>query len=301
MLYVGGVIARLGIGLPVYNGERFLAQALESLRAQTYQDFEVLILDNASTDGTAALAEALVALDSRFRYERKPVNTGGPSNFNDVFDRMSNELFAWVAADDFYDPGFFAACVDLLDSSPEAIAAFTRVSMVDGSGQWLRDVDDPAENARWSHRDPSVRFADVIRSSYGCREIFSVYRRQALSAVEPMCNCWGSDRMKLAEVALHGRIVHVPQRLFSNREHPDRITRRPQRDRRYLGHSAAPRAITFHYASHLRRSIRRAPLSRQERDAVNRAYGRWTVANMGNFARSAGRAVIETAKPLLAR
>lgn len=294
-------VKRLGIGLPVYNGERYLTQTLESLRAQTYDDFEVLILDNASTDGTPALAEAVVSLDSRFRYKRKEVNTGGPSNFNDVFARMDNELYAWVAADDVYDPTFFAATVDLLDRSPEAIAAFTRVSMVDDSGRWLRDVDDPAENARWSHRDPSVRFADIIRSSYGCREIFSVYRRKVLEAVEPMCNCWGSDRMKLAEIALHGRIVHLPQALFSNREHPDRITRRPQRDRRYLGHSNAPRAITFHYASHLRRSIRNAPLTRTERDAVRRAYGRWALANTGNFARSAGRAVIETARPLLAR
>lgn len=293
--------ARLGIGLPVYNGERYLAQTLESLRAQAYGDFEVLILDNASTDGTATLAKAVVALDRRFRYERKPANTGGPSNFNDVFARMDNELYAWVAADDTYDPSFFASAVALLDETPDAIGAFTRVSMVDDAGGWLRDVDDPTENARWSHRDPSVRFADVIRSSYGCREIFSVFRRGALAAVEPMCNCWGSDRMKLAEIALHGRIVHVPQALFSNREHPDRITRRPQRDRRYLGHSAAPRAITFHYASHLRRSIRRAPLTRAERDAVRRAYGRWAVANTGNFARSAGRAVIETARPLLAR
>ena len=285
----------------MYNGERYLAQTIESLRAQTHEDFEVLILDNASTDGTPTLAKAVVALDDRFRYERKEINTGGPSNFNDVFGRMDNELFAWVAADDIYDPSFFAATVELLDESPEAIAAFTRVSMVDGSGQWLRDVDDPAENARWSHSDPSVRFADVIRSTYGCREIFSVYRRRALAAVEPMCNCWGSDRMKLAEIALHGRIVHVPQALFSNREHPDRITRRPQRDRRYLGHSNAPRAITFHYASHLRRAMRRAPLAPGERDAVKRAYGRWAVANMGNFARSAGRAVIETARPLLSR
>jgi glycosyltransferase involved in cell wall biosynthesis len=301
MLVTVGLVKRLGIGLPVYNGERYLAQTLESLRAQTYDDFEVLILDNASTDSTPALARAIVDVDRRFRYERKEMNTGGPSNFNDVFARMDNDLYAWVAADDVYDPAYFAATVELLDRSPEAIAAFSRVSMVDGAGTWLRDVDDPAENARWSHRDPSVRFADVIRSSYGCREIFSVYRREALKNIEPMCNCWGSDRMKLAEIALHGRIVHVPQALFSNREHPDRITRRPQRDRRYLGHSHAPRAITFHYASHLRRSIRRAPLTRTERDAVRRAYGRWALANTGNFARSAGRAVIETARPLLAR
>lgn len=293
--------ARLGIGLPVYNGERYLAQTLESLRAQTHPDFEVLILDNASTDGTGTLARAVVAMDSRFRYERKPANTGGPSNFNDVLSRMDNELFAWVAADDLYDPKFFEACTSLLDANPDAIGAFSGVSMVDDSGQWVRDVDDPAELARWDHADPAVRFADIVRYTYGCRDIFSVYRRQTLASVEHMCACWGSDRMQLAEIALHGRIVQVPDRLFFNREHPDRVTRRPQRDRRYLGHARPPRAITFHYASHLRRAIRNSPLSPTARESVRRAYGRWAVANTGNFARSAGRAVIETARPLLNR
>lgn len=293
--------ARLGIGLPVYNGERYLAKALESLQAQTYDDFEVLILDNASTDGTGGLAQAIVELDSRFRYERKAVNTGGPSNFNDVLARMDSELFAWVAADDIYDPAFFGACVSLLDASPTAIGAFSEVTMVDTAGQTLRELTDPAELARWDDPDPAVRFSDVARSSYGCREIFSVYRREPLTRVEPMCSCWGSDRMKLAEIALHGPIVHVPRRLFHNREHNDRITRRPQRDSRYLGHSSAPRAITFHYAAHLRRAIRNAPLTGAERESVKRAYGRWAMANTSNFARSAGRAVIETARPLLPR
>lgn len=293
--------ARLGIGLPVYNGERYLPRTLESLQAQTYPDFEVLLLDNASTDGTPDLARELTRQDSRFRYQRKAVNNGGPSNFNDVLARMNNELFAWVAADDLYDPKFFTTCVELLDANPEAIGAFTGVSMIDSDDQWVRDIDDPLEQASWNDPDPAVRFSEIVRYTYGCRDIFSVYRRPVIAAVEPMCVCWGSDRMMLAEVSLYGRIVHAPDRLFLNREHADRVTRRPQRDWRYLGASRPPRAITFHYASHLRRAIRKAPLTAAERAAVRRAYNRWATANLGNFARSAARAVIETARPLLKR
>ena len=291
--------ARLGIGLPVYNGERYLPRTLESLRAQTYPDFEVLILDNASTDGTADLARAICEADNRFRYERKAVNNGGPSNFNDVLARMHNELFAWVAADDIYDARFFASCVELLDAHPDAIGAFSGVSMIDPQDQWVRDVDNPLELASWEDPDPAVRFAEIVRYTYGCRDIFSVYRRPVIAAVEPMCVCWGSDRMMLAEVCLRGRIMHVPDRLFHNREHPDRVTRRPQRDLRYLGGARPPRAITFHYASHLRRAISNSPLTPEERTGVRRAYSRWAAANLGNFARSAGRAIIETARPLL--
>lgn len=285
----------------MYNGERYLARTLESLRAQTYSDFEVLILDNASTDGTPDLCRAMGASDSRFRYERKAVNNGGPANFNDVLARLDNELFAWVAADDLYDPAFFGTCVGLLDANPEAIGAFTGVSMIDPGDQWVRDVDDPLEMASWHDPDPAVRFAEVVRYTYGCRDIFSVYRRPVIASVEPMCVCWGSDRMMLAEVALRGRIAHVPDRLFHNREHPERSTRRPQRDSRYVGDARPPRAITFHYASHLRRVIRNARLTPRERADVRRAYNRWATSNLGNFARSAGRAVIETARPLLRR
>ncbi len=290
---LGGVTARLGIGLPVYNGERYLAQTLDSLRAQTYPDFEVLILDNASTDSSGDIARAVVAADSRFRYERKPETTGGPQNFNDVFNRMDNELFAWCAADDLHHPDFFAASVRALAALPGAIGGFTAVEMIDDHNQWVRDE---LPSIRWSHPDPGERMLDMIGFGHACQSIFSVYKRSTLAAVEPMCTCWGSDRVMLAELALHGPTAIAPERYFRNRDHAGRITHGKGRSNSYYGKKAPTKAITFHYASHLRRAIRNAPLSPADSSRAQRAYSRWTLRNTRNFARSAARFVIESVR-----
>ncbi len=290
--------ARLGIGVPVYNGEKYLAQTLSSLRAQTYPDFEVLILDNASTDSSPAIAQAVVDSDPRFRLERKDVNTGGPSNFNDVFRRMNNELFAWCAADDLHQPTFFADAVAALDSMPGAIGGFTHVEMIDPEGEHLRD-DDP--DIDWAHPDPGHRMLDLISFKHACQTIFSVWRRPVMAAAEPMCTCWGSDRVMLAELALHGPVAISPVRSFLNRDHAGRVTHGKGRSNGYYGAARPHKAITFHYAAHLRRAIRNTPLTAAQRTSVHRAYGRWAIANTRNFARSAGRAVLESARPLIRR
>jgi glycosyltransferase involved in cell wall biosynthesis len=288
---LGNVTARLGIGLPVYNGERYLAQTIASLQAQTYGDFEVLILDNASTDSSPDIALETVRSDSRFRYERKPVTTGGPQNFNDVFARMDNELFAWCAADDLHHPDFYSASVRALDALPGAIGGFTAVEMIDNNNLWVRDDDPPM---RFSDPDPGTRMTDLVGFGHACQSIFSVYRRTTLAAVEPMCVCWGSDRVMLAEIVLHGPIAIDPGRYFRNRDHDERVTHGKGRSRSYYGGAQPYKAITFHYASHLRRAIRNAPLSAADRESARRAYARWTMRNTRNFARSAARYVIES-------
>jgi glycosyltransferase involved in cell wall biosynthesis len=280
---------RLGIGLPVYNGERYLAQTLASLRAQTYGDFQVLILDNGSTDSTAEIAQLIVAQDSRFGYQRKSETTGGPQNFNDAFRRLDNELFAWCAADDLHHEEYFSACVRALDALPGAIGGFTAVEMINDKDEWVRDE---SPSIRWSHPDPGQRMTDLIGFGHACQSIFAVYRREVMNAVEPMCTCWGSDRVMLAELALHGPVAVAPERYFRNRDHDERITHGKGRSRSYYGKARPYRAITFHYAAHLRRAIRNAPLAGPARDSARRAYARWTVANTKNFARSAARAAM---------
>src|SRR4051812_3389434 len=93
---------RLSIGLPVYNGERYVAQAVESLLGQTYSDFELIVCDNASTDGTEAILRKLAGSDSRVRYHRNDVNIGATPNFNRAFALARSPYFKWSAHDDLY-------------------------------------------------------------------------------------------------------------------------------------------------------------------------------------------------------
>ena len=126
---------RVSIGLPVYNGERYLQQAIDSLLAQTFSDFELILLDNASTDGTRAICEAAAARDPRVRYLREPVNTGGIRNHNRTVELSRGEYFKWAAHDDIYAETFVEMCVAHLDSSPATVIAFTQSEFIDEHGR----------------------------------------------------------------------------------------------------------------------------------------------------------------------
>ncbi len=106
---------KVSVGMPVYNGAETLPAALDSLLAQTYTDFEVLINDNASTDATEAICRAYAARDSRIRYERNSANLGAAGNFNRVFERARGAYFKWFACDDLLAPDYLAECVAALE------------------------------------------------------------------------------------------------------------------------------------------------------------------------------------------
>ena len=114
---------RVTIGVPVYNAESLLEQCLENLAAQTFRDFKVIVLDNASTDGTGAIAERFAARDPRFAYRRQPQNKGALANFVDVLGMADTPYFMWRADDDLSDVNFVEALVGLLDRNAGAALA----------------------------------------------------------------------------------------------------------------------------------------------------------------------------------
>ena len=93
---------RLSVGLPVYNGEKYLAESLDALLGQSYGDYKLIISDNASTDGTEEICRQYLAKDSRLSYYRQPVNIGATPNHNWCFEQSDTELFKWASYDDLY-------------------------------------------------------------------------------------------------------------------------------------------------------------------------------------------------------
>ena len=91
---------KLSIGLPVYNVAKFVCATIDSLLAQTYTDFELIICDNASTDGTLAIAQEYADRDPRVRIHRNPTNVGASKNYEIAVDQLRGEYFKWQAADD---------------------------------------------------------------------------------------------------------------------------------------------------------------------------------------------------------
>jgi len=118
-------VPQVSIGMPVYNGEPFIQEALDSLLAQTFADFELIISDNASTDGTEAICREYAARDKRIRCVRQPENLGAAANFQFVLDEAVGEYFMWAAADDVWLPKFIETCMKLLKTDASAKMAMT--------------------------------------------------------------------------------------------------------------------------------------------------------------------------------
>lgn len=209
---------RVSIGMPVYNGEDFLAHAIESILSQTWTDFELIICDNASSDGTEAIARQYASRDGRVTYHRAEVNSGAAHNFRRSFELSRGEYFKWAADDDVCLPTFLGACVGALDRHPASVLAYTRAELIDARGQVLAEL--PAWDAFTSPR-AHVRFREafVVRSPH---LQFGLIRRDVLARTPLIGPFRSSDRALLAELALHGPFHLVEERLFQLRHHAGR-------------------------------------------------------------------------------
>jgi glycosyltransferase involved in cell wall biosynthesis len=213
---------RVSLALPVYNGENFLAQAIEAVLAQTYRDFELIITDNCSSDSTPQICDSYQRLDSRVRYHRNPVNLGAAKNYNRGFELARGEYLKWCAHDDLLSPGFLERCVEVLDTRPDVALVFARTECIDGAGA---PVDWAAANSMPPIESDSAaaRFGDAIMFCGTCFPIFGLFRMDVLRRSTLHRGYYGSDRALLAEVALLGKLVEAPpDAVFYNREHVQR-------------------------------------------------------------------------------
>ena len=213
-------VPRLSIGLPVYNGEKYLAEALEALLGQSYEDFELIISDNASTDGTAGICCRYEKQDSRVRYVRQPRNIGLVPNHNFVVGLARGELFQWAAHDDLYARDLLKRCVDGLDENLQAVFAHSWAVMIDSSATPTKLTKFPEANA--SPRAPE-RFRSMLYS--GARNFYGIVRTDVLRRTPLHDSYHYADMTIVTEFALHGPFYQVPDGLYFRRDHPDQPRR----------------------------------------------------------------------------
>jgi len=250
----------VSVAVPVWNGEDYLARALDSILAQTLSDIEVVILDNASTDATPAIAQAYVARDPRMRYIRHPQNIGSNPNFNAGARATAGRYLKWLAADDTVDPTFLERCVAVLEADPSVALCTTQFRDVGPDDELLGhhpyrfDLSGP---------DPARRFGSLMCGDRGQRIMMGVIRRAVLDRTRLLADYVGSDRAFVGEIALHGRIVEIPEELWSSREHPQRSTH--TRKSRAWDPRRRARMIHLAIARELWRIIRVSPLTLRQR------------------------------------
>jgi len=214
---------RVSIGLPVFNGENYLKQALDSIMAQTYTDFELIISDNASTDRTAQICKEYANRDPRIRYYRNEKNLGAARNFNYVFELSKGEYFKWAAHDDIIAPDFISKCVEVLDNDDSIIVCSSKAKFINNYGEIIAYYIIPSEKT--NSPKPQDRFGHLIYYNHWCFDVFGLIRSEVLKKTSLIKTYPGSDRALVVELGLIGRFYEIPQYLFFNREHEERSIR----------------------------------------------------------------------------
>lgn len=272
----------VSIGIPVYNGENYLAEAIGSVLDQTITDLEVIVQDNASTDSTADICRRFQAQDSRVRYFRNPRNLGAAPNYNLAYSMARGRYFKWLAHDDRILPRYLEATVGALEARPDAVMCNTVIRYIDGQGNFIDHYDSGLGRA--DVPSPAARFASLVLSSHSCVDFFGLVRRQAMKGSLLHGSFHGADRAFLAQMALRGRLVQLAEPLVEMREHGGRYTRKQVKaSERLAWHDASLRGkITFpswRVYSEYAKAIHGEPLSVADRSRCYGVLARWWFTN----------------------
>jgi glycosyltransferase involved in cell wall biosynthesis len=214
---------KVSIGLPVYNAEKYLEEALDSIVAQTYTDFELIISDNASTDRTQEICLKYAQKDPRIRYYRNEKNLGGAPNYNYTFQLAKGEYFKWAAYDDNLAPEFLSRCVEALDQKPDIILSMTETKLIDEHGKRLRNIEYGKADGDFD--DPKKRFRNFLLYNMSGNFLYSLIRTDVMAQTMLHGNFTSADLVFQAELTLYGRYYVVPEYLFLRRDHPEQSTK----------------------------------------------------------------------------
>lgn len=291
-------VPALSLAMPVYNAERFLADALDSIIAQEFTDWELLVCDNASTDATGVIVKEYAERDERIRYVRHPQNLGAARNHNHGFHHTAGDYFAWVHGDNIYRPDYFGRCLAELRAHPELSCVHTAVVDIDEQG---RELHRWHEGLRADHPDPAVRFRDLTERDHMCFAWFGVVRRDTMAETSLHASFDSADRLAIVELALRGPIRELDAPLFLHREHAGRIMRQaPTARSRYLvldpnWRGRVPFPILNIGRQYLR-AVRHSPISRRDKLRCALQMRGWLRTNRVRIVRTCLRGAYEYAR-----
>jgi glycosyltransferase involved in cell wall biosynthesis len=212
----GSIVPRVSIGMPVYNDAPFVGLAIEAVLAQSFTDFELIISDNASTDGTSEICETYAMRDKRVRYVRQERNLGAVWNFRNVLEQSGGEYFAWAGGHDVMDASFLSECCSVLDEQRDVALVYPSLHLIDRDGAPLTSsVSDEIDTCADS---VSQRVRRIITELVTCHMLYGMFRRELLLRCRHGILCRGPDHVLLMELSLYGPIARVPRVLFHLRE-----------------------------------------------------------------------------------
>jgi glycosyltransferase involved in cell wall biosynthesis len=214
-------IPKVTLGMPVYNGAQTVGAAIDSLIAQTFADWELVVGDNASTDATPQIVRDYAARDRRVRLLRHPANIGAPGNYSAVAREARGAYFKWASANDWCAPTLLERCVAALDEQPDAVLAYARTRLHEGSLDVAQDYDDGLD---LRDERPSARFLKLLERMRLNNVMNGVIRTTALRKTRLLEPYFSSDCVMLGQLCLLGKFVEIPEYLFYRRMDPGSAT-----------------------------------------------------------------------------
>ncbi len=207
----------VSIGLPVFNGEHFVAATLDSLLSQTFRDFELIISDNGSTDSTPQICERAAYLDHRVRYVRHERNRGAAWNYNHTVTLARGTYFMWTGHDDLRDPTHLEQCVAEFETGNDGLAlVYPQTMLINQDGEPLQRYND---GLHLPQGEPNSRARLLLLNLGLANAVFGLIRLETLRATNLIRPFVSSDLLLLYELALRGQFHEVPYPLFQRRIH----------------------------------------------------------------------------------
>lgn len=271
---------RLSIGVPVFNGEDYIEEAIRSHLDQDYTDFEVIVSDNCSTDSTPEIVRSLIEEDNRITYTRTDENVGGPANFNRLFRLSTGELFRWAAADDRIEPGYLSKVIALMDEDRTIVIGHSDCVLIDPKSDPMLEMDQgylggdgyleairlnpPEGDERFDSSEPNKRIDAIINNNHRHFYIFGVMRRDIMFQTRLHGPFYGGDRTFLVEMAMRGGFKKVPEPLFGSRSHSKNSGRNGLNFEELKQHGATDLRFASQVMKGYVSAIRNADVSRNE-------------------------------------
>lgn len=271
---------RVSICLPVYNGQKYLEATLDSILAQTYGDFELIISDNASNDRTQDICLEYAKKDQRIKYSRVEKNLGAAPNHNRAFRLANGEYFKWAGYDDKISPNFLSMCVNVLDNKPDVVLCMPTTGLIDEHGQYLGEYVYKADA---SSQNSHQRFVNFLINNESGNYVYGLMRTKDVAQTALQGSFPSSDLVFLAELTLYGKFYVLPEPLFLRRLHPEQSTKGSMSverrrvdwfDTSLRGKIALPK---WQYLFGYLRAVRNAPMNLYQRIYCYTYVFRWAL------------------------
>lgn len=258
--------SKVSIGMPVYNGERYIEEALRSNLDQTYEDFVLVISDNASTDRTQEICRQYASQDQRIFYLRNEVNLGAAKNYSCCFTPAPCEFFRWSNADDTIEPTLIEECLRALEENPDACLAYGKTKIINSDGKITNLYDDKLDLRQELASDRFICARDNIGLS---NVLYGLMRRNKLAKTALLGSYSASDTNLIVELALYGKFIEIDNYLFSRRMHPQASSwDRNDQEAQANFWDASNKKLWFQYTkavSEYFKAVARAPITSSEK------------------------------------